>query len=223
MDGRATSPRFPAPITGALHNLLVISVTVALGLGLAPRASAQGGSEEVPRIYGNLPEASVRNLRVGYSLALRMLQPAGTCASLFEPLSASGLESLTSTFYAVPAGSERTSTCRRGAVAFTVPGSRVTKLCPRYGALHPRDAALVLVHEALHAAGLPERPPTPEAASSEEIDLMVERVCAGAGRARGGDRRAHRGDHPKTVASRLAQIPLEHARAVPNDVRPGSR
>jgi hypothetical protein len=67
--------------------------------------------------------------------------------------------------------------CKRdGAVAFTVPGSRVVRVCP--SALRRqshRDSALVeavLIHEMLHTLGLPENPPT-----AEEISARVESRC----------------------------------------------
>jgi len=67
--------------------------------------------------------------------------------------------------------------CEGGVVgAFTVPGSRVVRVCPvAVRRLSRQDPALVealLIHELLHALGLHENPPTPD-----EIDARVESRC----------------------------------------------
>ncbi|MBI4916636.1 MAG: hypothetical protein HY825_12380 [Acidobacteria bacterium] len=141
-----------------------------------------------PRVAGNLSERTRRNLRVGYELALQMVRWEGPCGALLDRLGASGTASLAGAFYAEPTGSERAATCQGSVAAFTAAGCPVVKLCPEFGALDPRAAGLVLVHEALHAAGLPERPATPGAASSTEINELVERACRGRGRERSGRR-----------------------------------
>ena len=53
----------------------------------------------------------------------------------------------------------------------------MTYLCRSFGRLAPRQAALRLVHEALHQAGLPEAPASPDALASAEINELVARDC----------------------------------------------
>ncbi len=66
--------------------------------------------------------------------------------------------------------------CRRPRIhAFTVPGSRVVRVCPALGWLaiaEPRRAEALVVHELLHTLGLEENPP-----ASEHITTIVERHC----------------------------------------------
>jgi hypothetical protein len=70
-----------------------------------------------------------------------------------------------------------TPPCTRGPVAaFTAPGSRVIFVCSMH-LLSPRSrltsSGLALIHEALHALGLPENPPSPAA-----ISRQVARRCS---------------------------------------------
>jgi len=59
--------------------------------------------------------------------------------------------------------------------AFTVPGSRVIHVCPRFAGIQRRDsreAEATLIHEALHSLGLGENPP-----SSRHIRARVLALC----------------------------------------------
>jgi hypothetical protein len=66
--------------------------------------------------------------------------------------------------------------CRRPRVyAFTAPGSRVVRACPRLGSLaavRPDEAEAVVIHELLHTLGLGD-----DRASSAWITAAVERRC----------------------------------------------
>ena len=135
-------------------------------------------SKRGPWIHGALPDRSVRNLRLGFSLALESVRSTAPCRTLFAPLAASGVKSLISTHYAAPADRDTARICVGGVAAFTTVGGRVTWLCPEFGNLHPRAAALTLIHEALHSAGMPESPATAGALTTLEINDLVEGACA---------------------------------------------
>jgi hypothetical protein len=68
------------------------------------------------------------------------------------------------------------SRCRdRGVLAFTVPGSRVVRVCPQFAveqAHAPRFAEVIVIHEVLHSLGLGENPP-----SSREINDHIATRC----------------------------------------------
>jgi hypothetical protein len=160
---------------------------VALGGAGAARALAAPPAAG-PHVYGQLSDGSVRNVRLGYVLALEMVRPGSPCSALFAPFHAVAVERLSSTFFAAPTERERTCLCVGGVGAFTAVGSRVTKLCPEFGALHPRVAALTLVHEALHSAGMPEAPGTPGALTSRQINALVAGAC-------GSPQATRRGEH----------------------------
>ena len=74
------------------------------------------------------------------------------------------------------------SLCDRPRVAAGAnPGTPVVAICMRtFGRMRFEDptlAADVLIHEMLHALGLPEAPLTPDAPTSEEITRQVVRRC----------------------------------------------
>jgi hypothetical protein len=73
----------------------------------------------------------------------------------------------------------RSARCAGGALAFTVPGSRVVRICgdalKRISAQQAEYVAAAMVHEILHTLGLGENPP-----SSKAITARVLARCGGA-------------------------------------------
>jgi hypothetical protein len=131
-----------------------------------------------PRIHGALSDRSIRNLRLGFSLAREAVRATPPCELLFATLGASGVESLAATHYAATTNRDRAHVCAGGVAALTTVSGRVTWLCPEFGNLHPRAAALTLIHEALHSAGMPEGPATVGALTAGQINDLVEGSCA---------------------------------------------
>ncbi len=109
-----------------------------------------------------------------YALAARRVATRRDCADLFTNLGADGLTLLRSTLY-YPSSAGLTRTCTR-AYAVTGVGSAVTMLCPSFARLDVERGAMVLIHEALHHAGLPEAP-IPGALRSSEINRAVWTRC----------------------------------------------
>jgi hypothetical protein len=98
------------------------------------------------------------------------------CAGLFSRLNTEGTDALTKTLY-YPADPRLEKKLCRGAEAFTWLGASQTYVCRRYSSLTNDFAAMLLVHEALHHAGLTERPQDRKAMSAHEINVMVTRAC----------------------------------------------
>ncbi|MFH1177727.1 MAG: hypothetical protein V1750_10000 [Acidobacteriota bacterium] len=69
------------------------------------------------------------------------------------------------------------SLCNAGAAAFTSLGGSRTRLCQAFGDLEAPTAAGLLIHEALHQAGLPERPACPTGPTAREVNLLVANNC----------------------------------------------
>ena len=68
--------------------------------------------------------------------------------------------------------------CSRTEVAaFTTVAGRKVWLCPHFGDLNVPAAAMILIHEALHAAGLTERPRDPSGLLPPEINRLVAASC----------------------------------------------
>lgn len=83
---------------------------------------------------------------------------------------------LTTTIYMPTHPFDEQSLCK-SAAAFTWVGGAHTRLCRRFSSLSVERAAMTLIHEALHHAGLTEKPMDPEGMSAREIDNMVGDAC----------------------------------------------
>ena len=131
-----------------------------------------------PRFQSSIRSRVRHKLLAGSLLALHWIVRNPSCRELFEGLEAGGVQALRRSIYvAARPGIER-SICDRDVVAFTEVGSSVTRLCPGFGRLPNRHAAVVLIHEALHSTGLREKPMDPEGLTSDQITRLVTRDCA---------------------------------------------
>jgi hypothetical protein len=162
---------------------------VALTLGMAGLAWA-GDSFEVGRADGtaaaqqspapwsraSMDPTTRSKLTSAFALAAARIEGSPECAALFAELGADGAELLATSLYFPAPPAQRASTCRQAA-AYTYVGSAPTFLCGGFTSLTDEHAALVLVHEALHHAGLPESPSDPRAMSSAAINEMVRKAC----------------------------------------------
>jgi hypothetical protein len=119
-----------------------------------------------------------KKLREAFDLAADRISRKPSCASLFARLNADGLEMLTRTLYLPASERSELKVCGRSTRAYTEVGESVTKVCRRFSALSDEMAAVILIHEALHFAGLDERPHDPDAEMTPaQINTMVERSC----------------------------------------------
>ncbi len=119
-------------------------------------------------------------LEIGLRAAVSRLRSRKSCQKLFTELSAVGEDVLANAIYGGPLSSVEERLCRRlRADAFTAVSARRIVLCPgRFESLTRDRAAAVLIHEALHHAGLRESPAVPDAPTSQEINRLVRRHCA---------------------------------------------
>jgi len=131
----------------------------------------------VPNLRGGLPTAVEDTLREAFNLALERVRRVPTCRSLFEEFITSGNQRLTATLYSPPAGARTSDSCKKGALAYTHVGSSITHLCTGFGGLSLEQAAIVLIHEALHFAGMEEAPFYEGALTSKEINELVRDNC----------------------------------------------
>lgn len=144
---------------------------------LQTEPSAFVGVKVPPHTSGPLAFRSSHNLFMGFAIAVERVSEIPSCRALFESLAASGVEMMTNSFYVATRADERREFCVEGVAAFTQVGSRVTRLCPGFGKVDRQTAALVLIHEALHSAGMPESPSTPGALMPAEISDLVKTAC----------------------------------------------
>ncbi len=140
----------------------------------APRGGA-GTLPARPRADSSLTPSARFKLSEGFAIARRIVSTEASCGAMFGSLGAAGTDALARTRYL---GGGEVGACLRQVPAFTCVGCEQTVLCPGFSELGAAAAAVVLIHEALHQAGLPERPAMPGAMSSTEITHMVEANCA---------------------------------------------
>ncbi|MDD5564350.1 MAG: hypothetical protein PHQ91_11605 [Thermoanaerobaculaceae bacterium] len=127
-----------------------------------------------PHIDDSVSPALRFRLVDAYQLALGAVRTRPTCGALFRRLGAVGEESLAHTVYR---GGGEVGACLRPVPAFTCVGCPQTVLCPTFLRLGTSAGATILIHEALHFAGLKERPTHPGEMSAAEITAMVKTSC----------------------------------------------
>jgi hypothetical protein len=145
----------------------VASVSPPVGTRLASR----------PLVRGLLPDPVARRLALAFPVALERVRTVPGCRALFDRLGGDGVAALASTRYSPAASIGAEGACRPGIAAFTVVRGPLSYLCAAYGTLDTRRAAATLIHEALHYAGLTERPSDPRGLSTHEINRMVRTQC----------------------------------------------
>jgi hypothetical protein len=131
-----------------------------------------------PRLADNFPEEVSRELALAFPLAIRRIGDVPACSALFGRLGSDGAAALTATEYEGAFWHSPLSACKEGIAAYTSLGGRKTHLCPSFGLLPTEKAAAILIHEALHLAGLGENPPNRAAMTSIEITRLVAQSCS---------------------------------------------
>jgi hypothetical protein len=144
---------------------------------LLPSRSADDRAEFEPNLRSGLTPPIVKTVRLSFRVAVRRAASNPSCTQLFEALDAAPSELLSRTLYYAAPNGVAAPPCRMGANAFTAVGSPVTYLCPAFGSLPTEQAAFVLIHEALHYAGMTEKPQDENARTSSEINDLVKVSC----------------------------------------------
>ena len=112
-------------------------------------------------------------LKRGLRIAEGRLREHASCRELFDAFGRDGWEELNQSHYHWAA----TDACPRNASAYTWVGASRTCLCPSFADLSSKQAAVALIHEALHHAGLTEQPADPLGMTPNQIDQLVKASC----------------------------------------------
>ena len=163
--------------------------------GIAPAAVAaasvvNGVDKNVtvePWIHHSMPSRVSGKLEAGFELAVERVREVESCGDLFAALGADGLEMLATGLY-LPVDSYRreVAVCGRNSaansrgaenLAYTNVGGAPTWICRHFARVSTETAAIAVIHEALHHAGLAEKPHDRMAMSSVEITEMVKIAC----------------------------------------------
>lgn len=161
---------------------------VAPAVAAVAIASHHGYEEIVePWIHHKMAPNVRAKLEAGFDLAVERVREIEACADLFRQLGEDGIGMLKTGLY-LPVHSYRNEVvvCGRdpatnswGAdiLAYTKVGGAPTWICRNFARVSTETAAVAVIHEALHHAGLNERPHDRLAMSSSEITAMVKDQC----------------------------------------------
>lgn len=141
-----------------------------------PPDSAPTAAHLEPWMTETMSPKISRKLATAFPVAVERLRSEPGCLGLFEELDADGLERLVYSLYVEVTLRQEQRFCR-GTSAFTMVGGRQTRLCRGFGRLADSQAAVVLIHEALHQAGMSEKPLDPQALDSSQINQLVRTSC----------------------------------------------
>jgi len=148
------------------------AVTAAVAVGAVGSEGPIG-----PWIHPKFSSEARRKLQIAVRIAADRIEEVDECGDLFARLGADGKETLKKTLYfPVSAQNRKDGICRQAA-AYTKVGARSTFVCPEFSWLSDERAAMFVVHEALHHAGLSEKPLDRRGMTSLEINTMVGKKC----------------------------------------------
>jgi len=129
------------------------------------------------RISAEMSQKNRDQLIVALDLAVERVQKMEECHDLFTDLGADPIVTLSRvTFYPMGRREALPDMCR-GVDAYTMVGGGPTWLCRDFWRLTDTRAAMIIIHEALHHAGLTEWPKDPDGMRSVAINRMVAERC----------------------------------------------
>ena len=170
IDFRSREPRATMVETSASEGTSLESTSSATA---AMTAAVSRG----PILHPRLSETITTRLNEAIPVALEHLRDYPSCQALFARLGADGVVKLNNTSY-YPAGARQESKyCRGGSLAITTVGGSAVVLCRSFARLSAQEAAIILLHEALHFAGQTEYPSDPDAPDDIGISEMVMKSC----------------------------------------------
>ena len=135
-------------------------------------------SHRKPQIGRGLSVDDAFVLKMAYRGAIKRLEKDEACRALFDDLNLDGLQALGRSRYQSPGSATERAYCARGVAAYTAVGRSRIVVCEHFRTLHRRTKSAILIHEALHTAGMSEAPVDPAGKTTEEITEMVEEACS---------------------------------------------
>jgi hypothetical protein len=124
-----------------------------------------------------LSQRATARLAEGIRVGHERLRKHASCRALFERLGDDGAATLDRASYHPASPEQERKHCRRGVFALTTVGASAVVLCRGFARLSPQQAAIILIHEALHLAGQEEAPAAPGAPDSLAITGSVMAGC----------------------------------------------
>lgn len=151
----------------------------AVGNAAIGEAALSGGLYPAfePRISAEMSDKNRERISGAFQVALDRVGEVPECRELFTALGADGIDTIAKIYF-TPIGIDgaKANVCD-GSVAYTFVGGGPTWLCRKFSRLTDKQAAMIIIHEALHHAGLTERPRDPNGMPSAGINRMVSKRC----------------------------------------------
>ena len=157
--------------------ILTAAVEAEAGRKRSKKASA-GSQMPRARVGMDIDSRDALVVRAAFRIAFQRVLQVPTCTALFTGLNKSGHTALMSTSYSSSRPGPERALCNRGVLAVAQTGGAEIRLCPKLQTLSQEGVAAILIHEALHTAGLGEYPVDPEGPTSEQITLAVLEACS---------------------------------------------
>jgi len=162
---------------GAALSLALLTAP-AIPAVAADRTPVAGEAARVdPRLGRGLEPAVARKVRLGFAEALSRVNGVARCGALFRDLGADPAELLGRSLYFPAELNWGNRACPDEVFASTQVGSPLTMVCKALARTTKKEAAMVLLHEALHFAGLTEQPGDPSAMTASQINELVRERC----------------------------------------------
>jgi hypothetical protein len=130
-----------------------------------------------PILHPLLSDRVTARLKEGLSVVQDRLRSHASCRALFARLGSDGAAKLNGAAYHPATTEQERKHCRRGVSALTTVGGSAVVVCRSFARLSGQQAAIILIHEALHLAGQTEYPAAPQAPDSLAITRMVMTGC----------------------------------------------
>jgi hypothetical protein len=130
-----------------------------------------------PRINLKMSDKNRDQLVAAIQVALQRVRDVPECRGMFTELGANGIETLGKlSLYPIGRHEAKANVCRTS-IAYTYVGGGPTWICRKFWRLSDKQAAMVVIHEALHHAGLGEKPRDPNGMTVAAINRMVTKRC----------------------------------------------
>jgi hypothetical protein len=143
---------------------------------VASKVTVQAVAEFAPWIHPDMPAGVALKVKAAFEIAVDRVREIPECSNLFSRLGADALEILRTGLY-LPTNAHREMVPCKRSLAQTIVGSAPTWICRNITAYPDETVAAVLIHEALHHAGLTEDATGRTAKSSGSITRTVTKQC----------------------------------------------
>jgi hypothetical protein len=174
---RIARRRFIASLVLCHLVIATVHATGTLGLGEGRTPDGIEASLREPHLEGRLSARDAFFLKIAFREAVQKLARKERCRALFDDLGLDGLQALDRSRYRPVRSAADKEHCTSGVFAYTAVGQDRIMLCRRFHSLDEGGKVAVLIHEALHTAGMGEAPSDPAGMTSEAINEMIQKAC----------------------------------------------